>query len=152
MRTEHSEDDYTANFNSFNWDEYNISKNYTDGLGRPIQSIGMKASPLDVSTQSAFDIVSFTGYDQYERTPVQYLSYVDATDNGSFKDDVIQKQLDFYNAANPGIENSAEFMAVMEENIKHLLNIRRIMELQLLIPLTFLKLPQLLPWPEQNVF
>ena len=70
---------------------------YMDGNGRPLQTIGCNQAPFDGTNYR--DIVSFVHYDAYGRSPRSYLPYVDETDDGSFKEDVITEQLDFYSNA-----------------------------------------------------
>lgn len=53
--------------------------NYIDGLGRSMQNVLVKASPLN------YDIVQTARYDQYGRQSRIDLPYVDATNDGSYK-------------------------------------------------------------------
>ena len=57
---------------------------YFDGLGRPIQVIQTKASPL------GYDIVQPMGYDEFGREVIQYLPYVSHQSDGSYKPDAIK--------------------------------------------------------------
>jgi hypothetical protein len=52
---------------------------YFDGLGRPIQSVAMQASPLGK------DMVSMQAYDQFGRESMKYLPYTASTTDGGFK-------------------------------------------------------------------
>jgi RHS repeat-associated protein len=55
------------------------STQYFDGLGRPLQAIGMMQSPLQK------DLVSFNVYDEYGRESAKYLSYPASTADGNYK-------------------------------------------------------------------
>lgn len=96
----HSKDevmDFLQNETLFSWEEYNRTIIYTDGLGRPIQRVGEKQSPVDGSIGK--DIVSFVIYDEFGRPSKDYLSYTSPSDDGSFKD-VLNEQIDFYTTNN----------------------------------------------------
>lgn len=54
--------------------------NYTDGFGRPLQSIVVAGSP------NGKDIVSFNKYDEFGRQPKQYLPFEATTSNGAYND------------------------------------------------------------------
>ncbi|MEO7216333.1 DUF6443 domain-containing protein, partial [Mucilaginibacter sp.] len=57
---------------------------YVDGLGRPIQSVAVMASPF------AYDMVQPTGYDQYGREVKKYLPYVPTNGTmGAFRSDAL---------------------------------------------------------------
>ncbi len=58
-----------------------VSQNteYFDGLGRPLQTVGMMQSPLQK------DLVSLNVYDEYGREPVKYLPYPATTADGNYK-------------------------------------------------------------------
>jgi RHS repeat-associated protein len=63
---------------------------YFDGLGRTIQTVSKRSSPLSK------DMVQNIIYDQYGRTPRNYLPYVDATVDGSYKTNATADQAAFY--------------------------------------------------------
>jgi RHS repeat-associated protein len=63
---------------------------YFDGLGRPLQTVAVWASPL------AKDMVSPVEYDNYGRTIKQFLPYVDAGNNGSLRTNAYTDQNSFY--------------------------------------------------------
>jgi RHS repeat-associated protein len=66
---------------------------YFDGLGRPIQTVQVKASPKDM------DIIQPMAYDVYGREAVKYLPYAltSATaSNGTFKSTAITDQATYY--------------------------------------------------------
>lgn len=74
----------------------NVSVGYSDGLGRPLQTVQVKGSP----TQR--DLVQPVAYDQYGRESIKYLPYVvlpSAADDGTYKATAIADQASFY--ANP---------------------------------------------------
>jgi RHS repeat-associated protein len=52
---------------------------YFDGLGRPIQTVAQKASPLQN------DVVAVQVYDSLGREPIQYLPYASLTTDGNYK-------------------------------------------------------------------
>ncbi|QEC79311.1 DUF6443 domain-containing protein [Mucilaginibacter ginsenosidivorax] len=66
---------------------------YFDGLGRPLQTIQVKGSPLDK------DVVQPYSYDTYGREAQKYLPYVAtaATSDGRYKSTAIADQSAFYN-------------------------------------------------------
>jgi len=73
---------------------------YLDGLGRPIQTIQVKAS------QAGRDVVQPISYDQYGREVVKYLPYSAAASvsNGAYESTAITDQTAFYN--NPSAYNA----------------------------------------------
>ena len=69
---------------------------YYDGLGRPVQTVAVKASP------SFGDIVQQQAYDSYGRPEKSYLPYAGGND-GSFKGNAVAAQAAFYNSPPPGV-------------------------------------------------
>lgn len=69
---------------------------YLDGLGRPIQTVQVKGSPLGM------DVVQPITYDQFGREAVKYLPYAltGGTSDGSYKTNAIAAQAQFYNPGN----------------------------------------------------
>jgi RHS repeat-associated protein len=59
-----------------------INWNYFDGLGRPIQTVNVKASP------AMQDIVHPIAYDEFGREPVKFLPYIGGS-NGHYKADAL---------------------------------------------------------------
>lgn len=82
--------------------EVNQTTSYFDGLGRPLQTIIKKSSPLQK------DVVSSVIYDEFGREQIQYLPFVssqtsggsEVTDNGLFKLNPFHQQEKFYNSTN----------------------------------------------------
>jgi len=56
---------------------------YMDGLGRPIQTVTRKGSPLK------YDVVQVNDYDPLGREPFKYLPYVASTNDGRYKPDAV---------------------------------------------------------------
>ena len=59
--------------------ESEVGIQYIDGLGRPIQQIGLKAAP------DSSDVVVAMEYDAFGRQETQYLPYNASTSNGIFQ-------------------------------------------------------------------
>lgn len=72
--------------------EVNQTTTYVDGLGRPIETVAKKASPLQK------DMVTAQRYDEYGRERYQYLPFTSTGNDGSFKSDPFQQQISFYNS------------------------------------------------------
>ncbi|SCW66070.1 DUF6443 domain-containing protein [Mucilaginibacter sp. NFR10] len=71
------------------------SVQYFDGLGRPLQTVQIKGSPLKK------DIVQPFAYDQYGREAMKYLPYAATSTDGSYKSDALTGALtNFYNPGN----------------------------------------------------
>jgi RHS repeat-associated protein len=73
-----------------------LSISYTDGLGRPLQSISMRQG-IELK-----DMVSFTSYDQYGRSLKTYSPYAKSVSNattGQFVANPIAEQATFYQTA-----------------------------------------------------
>lgn len=76
---------------SLPWTQLNQDIQYSDGLGRPIQTVRKKASP------GTLDEISFVVYDALGREQRQYLPYTSNTGaNGSFRPNAISEQQAFY--------------------------------------------------------
>jgi RHS repeat-associated protein len=60
-------------------DQKSVTREYVDGLGRSIQSVVQKASPLQK------DLVQPAAYDQYGRQLYNYLPYVSASSDASYQ-------------------------------------------------------------------
>ncbi|MBV7270312.1 DUF6443 domain-containing protein [Winogradskyella luteola] len=83
----------TANVDAMDNDKKIESITYFDGLGRPSQSIGIRAGGLQQ------DIITHIGYDAFGRQAREYLPYSSATDIGSFRADALAATLAHYDAA-----------------------------------------------------
>lgn len=71
---------------------------YFDGLGRPMQTVQVKASP------NGYDIVQPYAYDQYGREANKYLPYTAATADASYKPNAVTTdQHTFYNTPPTGV-------------------------------------------------
>lgn len=66
------------------------SIHYTDGMGRPLQDVLVKASPNNN------DIIQPYLYDQYGRQASKYLPYTDASASGTYRGGAFYDQLNFY--------------------------------------------------------
>jgi len=71
-------------------DQVNQSTQYTDGLGRTIQTVNWQGSP------NKQDIVSPQVYDSFSREDYKYLPYTDVATDGAFKQDPFNNQNNFY--------------------------------------------------------
>lgn len=69
---------------------------YVDGLGKPLEDVAMKASPL------GNDMVTPHVYDPFGREATKYLSYTSASSDGNFKADPTVEQASFNAAQFPG--------------------------------------------------
>ncbi len=66
---------------------------YYDGLGRPMQSVGIRAGG------NSEDVVTHVGYDDYGRQAKEYLPYASGTDIGSYRSNALNATNSFYDAA-----------------------------------------------------
>ncbi|MEM7035456.1 MAG: DUF6443 domain-containing protein, partial [Bacteroidota bacterium] len=66
---------------------------YVDGFGRQLQTISVGSGPQNE------DVVSFSDYDQYGRTPKQWLPYARTGQNGAYVSNPQAEQASFYNYA-----------------------------------------------------
>ena len=83
---------------------------YFDGLGRPIQTVQVKGSPL------MGDIVTYIEYDPFGRQKFDYLPYAKSDDpcnNGAFVNDAATNQLAFYSTS---LNDSYPFSEKVFEN------------------------------------
>jgi RHS repeat-associated protein len=78
-------------------DKVNISTQYLDGLGRPIQTVDYEASP------SKKDVMSPVVYNQFGQEEYKFLPYTGGSD-GSFKTNAFSAQKAFYNTTIPPSE------------------------------------------------
>jgi RHS repeat-associated protein len=70
--------------------QVHIGVEYVDGLGRPLQTIAVRQSPM------MRDIVSFHQYDSFGRELKQYLPFTRPFNDGEFIPDAIARQSTFY--------------------------------------------------------
>ncbi len=75
----------------------NRTMSYFDGLGRPLQNIQWQASPL------LKDLVQFNEYDALGRETVKYLPYVSTNNNGSYNNNALTAQTQYYTSPPVGI-------------------------------------------------
>ena len=68
---------------------------YIDGLGRPLQEVTMKASPL------GYDIVTMHVYDAFNREATKYVPFTATTSDGSYKTDALSEENSFNSAQYP---------------------------------------------------
>jgi len=84
-------DTVTADGLTSTWDVHQTTR-YFDGLGRPIQTVAMQASPM------GDDMVTLQSYDLYGRQSTDYLPYTSPSANGTYKTDPLG-ELSTFNAA-----------------------------------------------------
>ncbi len=94
-------------------DPYQVQQSitYFDGLGRPVQSVGIEASPAP-----ATDLVTPITYDSYGRQNINYLPFAETTSDGQFHEDAIVAQAGYYEQAYPGDGNAAFSQTVFESS------------------------------------
>ncbi|HNT49438.1 MAG TPA: DUF6443 domain-containing protein, partial [Cyclobacteriaceae bacterium] len=80
-----------------NMNEKQISYQFFDGLGRPIQTVGVQQSP------TGLDVVQPVAYDAFGREAVKYLPYVSGN-NGAYKTNFLPKD-----HANYATSNNAQY-------------------------------------------
>jgi RHS repeat-associated protein len=83
-------DTTTANAQTGIYDVHQVTQ-YFDGLGRPIETVAMQATPAQ------HDLVSTNYYDQFGREVQKYLPYADNSATGNFRTDAATQQPAFYN-------------------------------------------------------
>nr|WP_199080621.1 DUF6443 domain-containing protein [Pedobacter sp. ASV19] len=97
-----------AGVNSVNLDsarstcEVNQAIQYFDGLGRPLQVVGVQESP------QGQDLVQPFAYDAFGKESIRYLPYAAASNGGAYRLDALQANLGqqaFYNSPPAGISN-----------------------------------------------
>jgi RHS repeat-associated protein len=92
---------------------YNVQ--YTDGLGRPLQSVQLKGSP------TLKDVVQPFAYDQFDRETTRYLPYTAAGSAGSYKPSALAgDQSAFYNAPPLGVTATANPYAQVDLEVSPL--------------------------------
>jgi RHS repeat-associated protein len=82
--------------------QLNQTIQYVDGLGRPLQSVQVKASPLGK------DLIVPIVYDAFGREDTKYEPYADpGTPNGSYRPSAVASQLSFYATATGSIRTTS---------------------------------------------
>jgi hypothetical protein len=81
---------------------------YYDGLGRPIQLVTLAKSP------AYKDVVQHIEYDEFGRTPKQYLPFTATSLGGSFHQGAITTLNTFYNTPNSGIPTTSVYYSETE--------------------------------------
>jgi len=87
-----------------------VTIQYLDGLGRPLQSVQVKGNP-----DATKDIVTPVAYDQYGRETTKYLPYAaPGTATGNYRSTAVTDQLSFYAPATtqPGVVRTPDPYAV----------------------------------------
>ncbi|WP_158642992.1 DUF6443 domain-containing protein [Mucilaginibacter ginsenosidivorax] len=74
---------------------------YSDGLGRALQYVGIQSSVSDK------DIVQPILYDQFGRDSINFLAYGSTVNGGSYHSSALTEQASFYNPSSPGAPNIA---------------------------------------------
>jgi RHS repeat-associated protein len=82
--------------NNYNTCDLMQTVQYFDGLGRPLQTVQVKGSPLGK------DIVQPVAYDQFGREATKYLPYAATGMDGTYNPAAIADQLNFYHPAGTG--------------------------------------------------
>ncbi|NVM62170.1 RHS repeat-associated protein [Mucilaginibacter sp. SG538B] len=75
---------------------------YLDGLGRPLQNIQVKGSPLNK------DIVQHFLYDEFGREATKYQPYVSTSIDGSYRSSAPSELSSFYNPTGNGVSGSQQ--------------------------------------------
>nr|WP_315203610.1 DUF6443 domain-containing protein [uncultured Flavobacterium sp.] len=95
-----------SSFNTLTKDEVIPSVTYFDGLGRPKQSVGIRAGVK--SDGSATDIITHIGYDNFGRQDKEYLPYTDGANSGIFRTgDIDLATKSYYTGSYPADINAA---------------------------------------------
>ncbi len=77
------------------------SVDYFDGLGRPVQSVAVQASPGN------YDIVTAMEYDKFGRDSIHYLPYEAGTQSGAYASDFKTAGVTFYGGSVSGRESGS---------------------------------------------
>ncbi len=88
------------------YSQVQLTTQYVDGLGRPVQTVVRQGSLVTGGT--AKDLVSPVVYDAFGRVEKEYLRYVATTHDGSFQQNPFADQAAFYNnylSSQPGETN-----------------------------------------------
>lgn len=79
---------------------------YSDGLGRPIQSVTVQGSPTFA------DLIQPVAYDAFGRETVKYQPYALGSNGGAFRSDAFTGQAAFYTSPPAGVKNTASPYAI----------------------------------------
>jgi len=82
--------------NQLNSSQKRVTRQYVDGLGRPIQVISLKGSPAEN------DIILPIAYDNLGRSPKTYLPYTGINGFGDFRPNAFAEQSSFYTNGQSG--------------------------------------------------
>ncbi|SDP85832.1 RHS repeat-associated core domain-containing protein [Mucilaginibacter sp. OK268] len=94
---------YNPAVNTYSTCELMQTVSYFDGLGRPLQTIQVKGSPLNK------DMVQPIAYDQFGRETTKYLPYAATTADGSYKTDALITGISsFYNPTGNGTSGTQQ--------------------------------------------
>ncbi|MEM7552407.1 MAG: DUF6443 domain-containing protein [Bacteroidota bacterium] len=91
-------------------DSATTSNSYVDGRGRPIQSVIQEHSP------QGYDVLQATFYDEFGRTPMQYLPYTSPDQSGNFKEDFKNEQSSFYINTTEVASSTKPFSNILYDN------------------------------------
>ncbi len=97
--TEANEDTLTLGA-TLDENEVSVATAYSDGLGRPVQSVARRASP------GAKDLISQVVYDELGRQPRSYMPYAATQTTGDHQPNALREQYDFYQATGDNIANA----------------------------------------------
>ena len=89
--------DTEANSTAYNTTEVNQTIQYFDGLGRPLQTVMVQASP------KFSDVVVPVTYDAFGREDKKYQSYAIKDNGGTYRSDAMKDLKDFYASPTAGI-------------------------------------------------
>ncbi|MGY3214529.1 DUF6443 domain-containing protein [Mucilaginibacter sp. HD30] len=96
---------------ALNQAEKQSARVYFDGLGRPVQSVGLQASP------NGKDIIKPVAYDASGMQTINYLPYAAMSDNAAYQSSAIPAQAAFYQVTTDKVaDNTAPYSERVFEN------------------------------------